>query len=75
MLKKSLFVPDTLEKLFKNSSSMWKYDSCHAAKVSQTSGYPESECQLYNLNLARADKIDKMHLFWGINTFDRRGQL
>lgn len=56
MLKKSLFVPDTLEKLFKKSSSMWKYDSCHAAKVSQTSGYPESECWLYNLNLARGKK-------------------
>lgn len=41
MLKKSLFVPNTLEKLFRNSSSMWKYDSCRAAKVSQSSGYPE----------------------------------
>lgn len=36
MLKKSLFVPHTLEKLFRNSSSMWKYDPCHFARVIKT---------------------------------------
>lgn len=54
LMKKSLFVPKTLEKLFKSSSSMWKSDPCVTAEeVKQTYGDLENWCRLLKLKLPR----------------------
>lgn len=41
---KGLLVPSTLKKLFRNSSSMWKYDPCKTAKISEACGDLMSKC-------------------------------
>ena len=46
LLMKSLFIPSTLDTLFKNSSSIWKYCPCNGAKVILCWGYQQSTCQL-----------------------------